>query len=336
QKQKFTAPQNKKGTIEIFYLKEFPKEDEGPFLKEERNLLINLANLIAGSAAKEIFNKLQVENRERLKELWGINQTSQIIAEGKSIDETLQEICNVINKSWQYPKYTVARIVFEDKVYISPRFKETKWGQKEYFVTIDNNKGSIEIFYLKEFPHEDEGPFLKEERNLLINLAKLISGYINNLKGREIYTTKLMRNVPNRSDEYRKSLIKNKQPLQLFFNKQIIDKYIYFDMMKYKVKEILFVATLYDAFMLENEDHFFEQFMGEIYQYSLFSLPRITGVTSAAEAVEMIETTHFDLVILMAGIDQEAPIELSKVIKTKKPDLPVYLLLKSKKQYQVF
>jgi len=45
-----------------------------------------------------------------------------------------------------------------------------------------------------------------------------------------------------------------------------------------KVKNILFVATLYDAFILENEDSFFEQFMGEIYQYSLFSLPRITGV----------------------------------------------------------
>ena len=51
-------------------------------------------------------------------------------------------------------------------------------------------------------------------------------------------------------------------------------------MMKYKVKEILFVATLYDAFILEKEDSFFEQFMGIIYQYSLFSLPRITGVTS--------------------------------------------------------
>ena len=337
QKQTFEAPKNKKGTIEIFYLKEFPEEDEGPFLKEERNLLINLANLIAGSATREILNKLLFENRERLKELKGINLTSQIIAEGKSLEETLREICIILPKAWQYPQYTAARIKFEGKVYSSPRFRITQWMQKENFVTIDNKKGSIEIFYLREFPQEYEGPFLKEERSLLINIAKLISGYINNLKGREIYNKSLFKATDlHRAEEYRKSLVKDKQPLQLFFNKQIIDKYIYFDMMKYKVKEILFVATLYDAFILENEDHFFEQFMGEIYQYSLFSLPRITGVTSSKEALELLETTSFDLVILMAGIDPVYPVELSKIIKRRKPGIPIYLLLNQKSNLQHF
>jgi hypothetical protein len=337
QKQTFEAPKNKKGLIEIFYLKEFPQEDEGPFLKEERNLLINLANLIAGSATRDILNKLLFENKERLKELKGINLTSQIIAEGKSLEETLQEICSILPKAWQYPNCTVARIKFEGKVFCSSKFKVTQWMQKENFVTIDNKKGSIEIFYLKEFPQDYEGPFLKEERQLLINIAKLISGYINNLKGREIYNKALFKPTEfHKAEEYRKSLVKDKQPLQLFFNKQIIDKYIYFDMMKYKVKEILFIATLYDAFILENEDHFFEQFMGEIYQYSLFSLPRITGVTSPKEALELLETTPFDLIILMAGIDQSYPVELSKRIKKRKPDIPIYLLLNQKSNIQFF
>jgi len=337
QKQTFEAPNNKKGIIEIFYLKEFPQEVEGPFLKEERNLLINLANLIAGSATREIFNKLLFENKERLKELKGINLTSQIIAEGKSIEETLQEICLILPKAWQYPNCTVARITFEGKVYCSNKFKVTRWMQKDNFVTIDNKKGTIEIYYLKEFPPEYEGPFLKEERHLLINIAKLICGYINNLKGREIYNKAIFKSTEShQAEEYRKSLVKDKQPLQLFFNKQIIDKYIYFDMMKYKVKEILFVATLYDAFILENEDHFFEQFMGEIYQYSLFSLPRITGVTSPKEALDLLETTAFDLVILMAGIDQQYPLELSQDIKRKKPDIPIYLLLNQKSNIQYF
>ncbi len=337
QRQEFQAPKNKKGLIEIFYLQKFPDEYEGPFLKEERNLLINLANLIAGSATKEIFNKLQFENRERMKELKGINHTSQIVAEGKSPEETLQEICSILPKSWQYPQYTMARIKYEGKVYCSKKFKITAWMQKENFVTIDNKKGSIEIFYLKEFPQEYEGPFLREERHLLINIAKLISGYLNNFKGREIYNKTLVKSLqPAKAEEYRKSLVKDKQPLQLFFNKQIIDKYIYFDMMKYKVKEILFVATLYDAFIIENEDHFFEQFMGEIYQYSLFSLPRITGVTSAKEALELLETTPFDLVILMAGIDQTYPVELSRKIRRNKPDIPIYLLLNQKSNIQYF
>jgi len=335
--QSFEAPGKKKGTIEIFYLKQFSDADEGPFLKEERNLLVNLSNLIAGSATRDVFNKLHHENTERLKELKAINQTTLIIDEGKSVDETLTEICFILPKSWQYPKYAVARIRFEGRSYLSPNFIETVWFQTESFVTIDNKKGSVEIFYLKQFPKEDEGPFLYEERNLLLNIARLISGYLNNFKGREIIHRKgISAQIIQPSDEFRNSLIKDKKPLQLYFNQQAIDKYIYFDMMKYKIKHILFVATLYDAFTLESEDSFFEKFMGEAYQYSLFSVPRITGVSTAEEALSLLETTHFDLIILMAGMDREAPILLSEQIKTKNESLPIYLLLNKKSDLKYF
>lgn len=324
-------------SIEIFYLKEFPEAHEGPFLKEERNLLNNLANLIAGLATRDVLNKLLLENTERLKELQAINQTSQIIETGKGIDETLQNICDVLPMSWQYPNQTVARIRFESKEYTSAGFQETIWSQKESFITIDNNKGIIEIFYLKKFPYIHEGPFLKEERDLLINIAKLVSGYLNSFKGREYYYKNVsIANRDLRSDEFRKSLVKTKKPLQLYFNQQAIDKYVYLDMMKYKVKHILFVANLYDAFVLESEDSFFERFMGEIYQYSLFSLPRITGVSTPEEALELLETTHFDLVILMVGIDRITPITLSEQIKSKHDTLPIYLLLNKKDDVKHF
>lgn len=335
--QGFEAQGRKKGSIEIFYLKEFPEAEEGPFLKEERNLLVNLSNLIAGSATRHVFNKLQRENTERLKELKAINQTTQIIDEGKSVDETLMEICAILPKSWQYPRFTVARIRFEGKSYLSEGFHESDWVQMENFVTIDNKKGTIEIFYLKEFPHEDEGSFLKEERSLLTNIARMISGYLNTFKGREIVHRK---GIPiqgiQQSVDFRNLLAKSKKPLQLYFNQQSIDKYIYLDMMKYKIKHILFVATLYDAFTLESEDSFFEKFMGEAYQYSLFSVPRITGVSSAEEALNLLETTHFDLVILMAGMDREAPVILSEQIRATNESLPIYLLLNKKSDIKYF
>jgi len=335
--QGFEAPGRKNGLIEIFYLKEFPEADEGPFLKEERNLLVNLSSLIAGSATRDVFNKLQHENTERLKELRAINQTTLIIEEGKSVDETLMEICAILPKSWQYPRYTVARIRFEGKSYLSENFQETDWVQTEHFVTIDNKKGVIEIFYLKQFPKEDDGPFLNEERNLLMNIARLISGYLNNYKGREIIHRKgVPVQVIQPSDDFRNSLAKSKKPLQLYFNQQSIDKYVYLDMMKFKIKHILFVATLYDAFTLESEDSFFEKFMGEAYQYSLFSVPRITGVSSAEEALNLLETTHFDLVILMAGMDREAPVILSEQIRAKNESLPIYLLLNKKSDIKYF
>ena len=337
QQQKIETPSHVKGLIEVFYLKEFPAADEGPFLREERNMLINIAGLITGSATRKVFDTLLHENKERVKELQVINQTSNIITQGLPINETLQKIANILYRSWQYPKHTAVRITYEGHRYINREFTETQWVQRENFITIDNKKGSIEVYYLKEFPLEYEGPFLKEERQLIINIGRLLSGYINNYKGREIYSKIKFKEIhPFRPEEYRQSLVKNKHPLQLFFNQQTLDKYIYLDMMKYKVKEILFVATLYDAFILEKEDGFFEQFMGIIYQYSLFSLPRITGVTSPEEAFELLETTHFDLVIIMVGLDRDTPVMVSEEIKKKRPNLLIYLLLNYKSNVQYF
>ena len=337
QMQEFDTPNGINGEIEVFYVREFPAADEGPFLKEERNLLMNLANLISGSATKDILNNLLYENKERLKELHVINHTSYIISQGKPIDETLQKICYIMPKSWQYSRYTAVRINYEGRIYTSRDFKDTPWVMHETFVTFDNKQGSIEVFYLKEFPVSFEGPFLKEERQLIINLGKLISGYIDSYKGKEIYSKTSQETAPSLNPgDFRQSLVKNKRPLQLFFNQQSLDKYIYLDMMKYKVKEILFVATLYDAFILENEDSFFEQFMGIIYQYSLFSLPRITGVSTPEEALELLDTARFDIAILMVGIDKQTPLTLSEQIRQKKRSLPVYLLLNQKSNIKYF
>jgi hypothetical protein len=335
--QKFESPGNIKGTIEIFFLREFPEKAEGPFLEEERDLLINLSRLISGSVDSDVLIKLITQNNERLKELGAINRTSRLISECNPIDETLGEITNILRQSWQYPEYTEVKIYFEGKDYITQGYIETIWSQKENFVTIDNKKGTIHIVYLKKFPDAHEGPFLKEERNLLINIGKLISGYLNNSKGRDIYRRNVYKKHEiEKQEEYKKSLITNKGPLQLFFNQQVLDKYIYLDMMKYKVKEILFVATLYDTFILGNEDGFFERFMGEIYQYSLFSLPRITSVTTEEDALDMLNTKAFDLVIIMVSLDKELPVSLSKKIKQKNPSLPVYLLLNQKSKLKYF
>ena len=335
--QYFQSVSNKRGVIEVYYTKAFPILDEGPFLKEERNMLINLAAIISGKAVKDLFGELHKMNVERLKELEAINQTSKIIEEGNSIEETLQRICQILPYSWQYPKFTACRIRFEGQVFTTTNFVETEWMQSEQITTIDNKKGVIEIYYLKKLPNEYYGPFLREEQNLLINICKLVNGYLNRYKGLEIINKKgVVMETHHSSDAFRKSLVNNKKPLQLYFNQQSLEKYIYLDMMKYKVKHILFVATLYDAFIIESEDSFFERFMGEIYQYSLFSLPRITGVSSEEEALELLETTNFDMVILMVGLDLKAPVDLSENIRQKNATIPIFLLLNKKSDLKYF
>ncbi len=73
------------------------------------------------------FSRLLHEQRERLKELGCINQTTYILKEGKPIEETLQQIVLLLPAAWQYPEYTVARISFERKDFESQEFQETTW-----------------------------------------------------------------------------------------------------------------------------------------------------------------------------------------------------------------
>ncbi len=270
------------------------------------------------------FSRLLHEQQERLKELGCINQTTYILKEGKPIEETLQQIVLLLPAAWQYPEYTVARITFMDKVLETAEFQETKWKMVQDFNTIDDENGLIEIFYTKEFGAEDEGPFLKEERNLIQNISSLITGYINSYKARDIIRAA---GVPTRKDEIDYSKIPSKKLLQKFLDRHNADRDVFHDLQPFKVKEILLVANLYDAYSIEGEGRFADHILGEYYQMSLTSIPRVTGVSGEEEAFNRLKARHYDLIIIMIGVDKESPMVLCRKIKDKYPYLPTFLLL---------
>ena len=328
------------GCIEVYYTKSFPKSSGSidPFLLEEHNLVENLAVMITGASYAMAMKNLKKFNNKRMQELQVINYTTQIIKEGREIDYTLHKICEVLPKAMQYPKYACARIRFDGKEYISKNFVFTHRSIAEQFVSIDSNKGSIEVFYTKEFPYEDDGPFLKEEKELLYNIARLTAGYINDAKGRDIlHKTAALNFYEQKEDKFRQRLLTtNHKPLQNYFNRQMLDKYIYLDMMKYKVNHVLFVATLYDAFCLENEDSFFERFLGDVHQFSLYTLPRITGVSTEEEALDAMESANIDMVIIMPSADSAQTVALSEKLKKINGNIPVFLLINKKEEVKKY
>ncbi len=272
------------------------------------------------------FQQLRAENIERLKELAAINRTTQIIKEGKSLEETLRQICMILPPAWQYPQLTAARITYDGKEYTSTEFKPTKWLQQQRFETIDNKVGFIEIYYLRQFPDLDEGPFLLEERHLIENLANMIAGYINSTLARTV----IRPGAPGAEapgPAAPPAVITSRQLLQRFLNKSNQDRDIYHDLMPFKVKEILLVANLYDAYSIEKEGRFSEHVLGEYHSLNLTSVPRITGVSTIEESMELMRTRHFDLIIVMMGSDKHLPIALSTQIKRLYPYIPVFLLL---------
>ena len=116
------------------------------------------------------------------------------------------------------------------------------------------------------------------------------------------------------------------------FKSQKSNLAIFHDLMPFKVKEILLVATVYDAYILEREGQLFEQIYGEYYQLNISSAPRVTSVFSAEEAEMEILKGNFDLVIIVTGIDKQMPIDLSRQIKKINKDLPVLLLINNSNQ----
>lgn len=269
------------------------------------------------------YHRLLHDQQERVKELSCINQTTYILKEGKPIEETLQQIVLLLPDAWQYPEYTQARIRYMGKTFETPEMKETSWKMFQEFDTIDNEKGSIEIFYTREFSVESEGPFLKEERDLIRNIASLITGYINSYKARDLIR---MSQVQQEPDDDPKT-VSSRKLLQKFLERHNAERDVFHDLQPFKVKEILLVANLYDAYSIEGEGRFSDHMLGEYYQLSLTSLPRVTGVSGEDEAFNRLRARHYDMVIIMIGVHKESPMTLCRKIKDRYPYLPTFLLL---------
>lgn len=254
-----------------------------------------------------------------------IDFVADVTARGLTFAETLQCVADVLPKAVLHPSKATAEVSYAGQVFRSQAHSLSPTTIEADFVSIDDHKGRVVIAY-----HASPDSFTPEETRMIAVVGQLVCGFVNSVRGRDLFASRPREKGTAISEDFRKALTTDKKPLQLFFNKQVLDRYIYLDMMKYKIHNILFVATLYDAFTLENDDSFFEQFMGEIYQYSLFSLPRITGVASPEDALELMKTTRFDMALLMVGLDVESTFRLSSDIKERQPDIPVYLLSNQK------
>ena len=122
-----------------------------------------------------------------------------------------------------------------------------------------------------------------------------------------------------------------KEMISRLFTSYKSDDEIYHDLMQFRVREILLVATIYDAFILEQEGKLTELIFGEYYQLNLSTAPRVTSVAFGEEALKLLDKRRFDMVILTMRIDEMSPFELCAKIREKNADIPVLLLLSDDK-----
>jgi PAS domain S-box-containing protein len=146
---------------------------------DNRRLLKELQQELAErKKAEEEIKRKTYELGERLKELNCLYRVSQLIAEPDiSLEEALQGAVKLIPPAWQYPEITCARISFEAQVFKTDIFNETAWKLSADIIVSEKKAGAVEVFYLKEKPEIYEGPFFKEERDLVNALARVVGEF---------------------------------------------------------------------------------------------------------------------------------------------------------------
>ncbi|MBM4278926.1 MAG: hypothetical protein FJ130_13770 [Deltaproteobacteria bacterium] len=118
----------------------------------------------------------QIDLRERVKELTCLYSIARLASKAEiTLEEILRGIVELLPSAWLYPEIACARIVMDGHSYSTPHFREGRWKQSANIVVHEETRGQVEIFYAEERPELDEGPFLKEERNLLDTVAKEVA-----------------------------------------------------------------------------------------------------------------------------------------------------------------
>jgi hypothetical protein len=110
--------------------------------------------------------------QERAKELNCLYRVHELVARP---DVPVEDICRglveVLPAGWQYPSDCWARITLEEARFEPPRAQPTPWTQCAEIRVEGEAAGTVEVFYTREFPAADEGPFLVEERRLIEAIA---------------------------------------------------------------------------------------------------------------------------------------------------------------------
>ena len=150
---------------------------------------------------EETLKKNAHDLSERIKEmncLYGISTLME--KENASLEDIYQGTVELLSRSLQYPKITCARVNMEGKEFRTGNFKETIWKLTIDIMVHGKPDGVLEICYLKEKPESDEGPFLKEEKELIDAVAERL-GKITERKQAEEAILK--------SEQRFRSLVKN-------------------------------------------------------------------------------------------------------------------------------
>ncbi|MBK7631557.1 MAG: histidine kinase [Ignavibacteriales bacterium] len=97
--------------------------------------------------------------------------------------------------------------------------------------------------------------------------------------------------------------------------------------MRYKIREILLVSSIYDNYLFEEDGRLYELIREEYQSLNLSFAPELIHVTTGEEALEMLSEDHtFDLIITTLHIEDMHVIKFAQMARQSGINLPIILL----------
>jgi PAS domain S-box-containing protein len=115
--------------------------------------------------------------------LYGISHLRE--REDASLEEMFQKAVELLPPSWRYSEVACARISLRERKWETENFQETTWRQHADIFVHGELSGAVDVYYLEERPDMDEGPFLREERDLLYAVAERMGRIVEHFEARE-------------------------------------------------------------------------------------------------------------------------------------------------------
>lgn len=98
------------------------------------------------------------------------------------------------------------------------------------------------------------------------------------------------------------------------------------DLMPFRIREVLLVASPFDAFILEEDGLLTEQVFLEFRDLSLPASPRFTHVATGEEAIRSLKEQRYDLILTMARLADTDVNDFGRRVKRLRPGRPVVVL----------
>ncbi|MBU1626439.1 hypothetical protein KKB18_03645 [bacterium] len=151
------------------------KSKQPSFFTQEE--IINYEDIVFILGIILVSKDMEAALRERIKELTCLYGIAKIAERANSsIHNILSGIVELIPSAWKYPNIAQSKIILDDHSYPTTTDFSENWQKQTADIVVKGKcRGSLIIAYSEKKEDIDEGPFLKEERSLIDEIARQVA-----------------------------------------------------------------------------------------------------------------------------------------------------------------